>query len=125
MLTDLLFEDGDFRLDAAGNLQLVSGTRVIGQDLSARLQCPPGGHWAFPELGVDLRQYVFAGMDELTLLEMRQEVQIEAMKDNRILDPEVTVTMEDLQTCRVTVNSELTDATLEDLGLDFLVKGGT
>ncbi|WP_034335137.1 hypothetical protein [Deinococcus misasensis] len=125
MITDLLFENGDFVLDAAGDLQVITGIRVIAQDLSAQLQCPPGAHWAFPDLGVDLGEYLLAGLDETTVLEMRQEVEIEAMKDDRVLDLVATVTLEDLRSCRVALRAELTDATLEDLNLDFLVKGDT
>lgn len=122
MITDLLFQNGDFVLDGAGNLVLVTGSGVIAQDLTARLQCPPGGHFAFPEAGVDLRDYLFAALDELTLLEMRQEVEIECMKDERIYDVTATVTQETLKSCQVDISAQLTDEALTDLGFGFLLE---
>lgn len=123
---DLTWQDGDLALDASGDLALEEGANVIRTDLTARLSSPRGSHWAWPEEGTDLGIYINATADDLTLLALRQDVELEVARDVRVLDVEATVTTPDLRIGRVTVATELTDGTLTTLGVSIpaLLRGG-
>lgn len=114
---DLVWREGDFALDASGDLALESGAAVIGTDLMTRLRSPRGSHWAWPDEGTDLGIYINAVADELSILALRQDVELEIVRDVRVLDVQATVTTPDLQTGTVTADVELTDGTLVTLGL--------
>lgn len=123
---DLVWENGDFRVDSAGDLALERGVDVIRTDLIARLGSPRGSHWAWPDEGTDLAIYINAVADPLSLLALRQDVELEVVRDTRLLDAAATVDTVDLRSGRVTVTAELTSGALVTLGIDVpsLLKGG-
>ena len=107
VLTDIGWRDGDFLLDGGGHPALVTRVDVIRQDLVARLHCPPGAHWAWPDEGVDLSQYVQGTADPLTLLALRQDAEIGCEQDRRLIRADATITLTDLRTARVSVSAAL------------------
>lgn len=123
---DLAWRNGDLVLDTSGDLALDEGTAVIRTDLLVRLSSPRGSHWAWPEHGTDLAVYINATADDLTLLALRQDVELEILNDVRVLDVQATVTTPDLRTGTVTADVEFTDGTLSTLGLALptLLTGG-
>lgn len=108
-LTDIGWRDGDFVLSPGGHPQIVEGVEVVRQDLLARLNCPPGRHWAYLELGVDLLQYVQGEADPLTLLALRQDAEIGVEQDTRVLFAEATLERPDLRTSLIHIRATLTD----------------
>lgn len=124
MLRDVAwdFERGDFVLDAGGRLVMLEGPAVIRSDLTARLTSPRDSHWAHPGEGFDAYRYVNATADDTTLLEFRQEVELEAERDRRVLLADATVTTPDLRTGRVNLVARLTQQAVIDVGL--LLTGG-
>lgn len=123
---DLAWRDGDLILDASGDIALDEGTAVIRTDLLVRLSSPRGSHWAWPEHGTDLAVYINTTADDLTLLALRQDVELEILTDIRVLDVQATVTTPDLRTGTVAADVEFTDGTLTTLGLTLptLLTGG-
>lgn len=114
---DLAWRNGDWVLDPSGDLALEEGTDVIATDLLTRLTSPRGSHWAHPDEGTDLAVYINAATDDLTLLALRQDVELETLRDTRVLDVNATVTTPDLRTGAVTLTVELTSGTLLTLGV--------
>lgn len=119
MLRDIRWNDGDFVLEPGGRVRLAEGLEVIRQDLLARLVSPPGSHWAFPEEGMDLPRYVQGPANELTLLELRQEIELETLRDVRVLDALAEVEAPDPGTGRIRVVATLTDAARLEVAFTF------
>ena len=117
ILTDLAWKDGDFVLDAAGNPTLVHGADVVAQDLEARLTCPPGENWAAPTQGVDLGRYVQAKVDDMTRLALRQEAEVGAEQDTRVLLARAELTTPDLRSGALKIGLALTDGALTEITL--------
>lgn len=112
MIQDWAWNDGDFVLSASGDVATVDETRVIAQDLLARLISPRGSHWAHPEDGLDSQRYIQATADELTMLSLRQDIELEVLGDTRVRRSRAEVETVDLQTGLVRVEAELRDRTL-------------
>lgn len=118
MIQDWAWNDGDFVLSASGDvavvgdLSTVGEARVIAQDLLARLISPRGSHWAHPEDGLDSQRYIQATADELTVLALRQDIELEVLGDTRVRRSRAVVETVDLQTGLVRVEAELRDRTL-------------
>lgn len=108
-LTDIGWRDGDFILSSGGHPHIVDRLDVVRQDLLARLNCPPGRHWAYLDLGVDLTQYVQGEADPLTLLALRQDAEIGVEQDTRVLFAEATLDRPDLRTSLIHIRATLTD----------------
>lgn len=118
MIQDWAWNDGDFVLSASGDVAVVGDisavgeARVIAQDLLARLISPRGSHWAHPEDGLDSQRYIQATADELTVLALRQDIELEVLGDDRVRRSRAVVETVDLQTGTVRVEAELRDRTL-------------
>ncbi len=118
MIRDWAWNDGDFVLSASGDVAVVGDVatvgegRVVAQDLLARLISPRGSHWAHPEDGLDSQQYIQATADELTLLALRQDIELEVARDTRVRRAVAEVETPDLRTGLVRVEAELSDRTL-------------
>lgn len=118
MLRDVKWQDGDFVLDGGGRLAFVTDADVVRQDLIARLISPPGSHWAHPLEGLDLVRFVLgAARDDLSLLEMRQEVELETARDDRVRRATAQVAQPTLDRTDVRVTAQLTDGALIQFGL--------
>lgn len=112
MIKDWAWNDGDFVLSASGDVATTDEARVIAQDLLARLISPKGSHWAFPDEGLDSQKYIQATADELVLLELRQDVELEVIRDARVRRANAEIDTPDLHTGLVRVLAGLTDRTL-------------
>jgi hypothetical protein len=88
-------------LDLSPDLRTVHGREALIEALARRLTTPRGGLWYDPSYGHDVRQYVNAP----SLVE--SQVSAECLKDERVLDAEVTVLSvgEELR-----ISVEITDA---------------
>ncbi|WP_288482117.1 hypothetical protein [uncultured Deinococcus sp.] len=107
-LADIAWAGGDFVLTAGGHPALVYGADVVRQDLLARLHCPPGAHWAYPDQGVDLSAYIQGTADPLTLLALRQDVEIGCEQDRRIVRADAVLAVLSLREVRAEVTATLT-----------------
>lgn len=81
---DWRWYEGDFRISPRGDVELTEGLEVVQQDLMARLISPRGSHWAFPQEGSRVPEFVGAPADELTRLELVQEAELTCMEDIRV-----------------------------------------
>ena len=120
MIRDWAWDNDDFVLSASGDVAFAEDTRVIAQDILARLVSPKGSHWAYPADGLDSQKFIQATADELTVLELRQDVELEVLNDARVLRSAATVTTLDLRTGNVSVLAELRDQALR-MGAPFPV----
>lgn len=91
-------------LDLSPDLRTVNGREALIEALARRLTTPRGGLWYDPSYGHDVRQYVNAPDPQPGLIE--SQVSAECLKDERVLDAEVTVLSlgEDLR-----ISVEITD----------------
>lgn len=112
MIRDWAWNDGDFVLSASGDVALAEDTRVIAQDLLGRLVSPRGSHWAHPDDGLDSQKYIQQTADDLTLLELRQDIELECARDARVRRSSAEVETFDLYTGTVRVLAELNDRAL-------------
>lgn len=119
MIRDLMWENGDFVLDVRGEPELVQDTQVVIQDLRARLLCPKGAHWAHLQDGIDILPYVQGKVDDLSLLELEQEIELECQNDDRVWRAEAVVTVMAPGQLQVAVTATLTDQTLIEFGLSL------
>lgn len=83
---DWRWDNGDIQLSPRGDVALAEGWEVVRQDLMARLLSPRGSHWAFPQEGSRVPEFVGAPADELTRLELVQEAELTCMEDIRVRD---------------------------------------
>jgi phage baseplate assembly protein W len=92
-------------LDLSPDLRTVHGREALIEALARRLTTPRGGLWYDPSYGHDVRQYVNAPSPQPGLVE--SQVSAECLKDERVLDAEVTVLSvgEELR-----ISVEITDA---------------
>lgn len=81
---DWRWDDGDFRISPRGDVEMAEGLEVVRQDLLARLISPRGSHWAFPQEGSRVPEFVGAPADELTRLELVQEAELTCLEDIRV-----------------------------------------
>ena len=107
MIRDIAWNDGDFMLSASGDVALVYEHRAIAQDLIARLISPRGSHWAHPDDGLDSQKFIQATADELTLLEFRQDLEREAIRDARVFRARAEIQTPSLTQGRVKVTARL------------------
>ena len=112
MIRDWAWNDDDFVLSASGDVAFAQDSRVIAQDLLARLISPRTTHWAFPDDGMDSQKFIQATADELTVLELRQDVELECSRDARVLRASAEIETPDLQTGIVRVLAQLSDQAL-------------
>lgn len=118
MIRDWAWNDGDFVLSASGDVAVVGDVstvgeaRVIAQDLLARLISPRGSHWAHPEDGLDSQRYIQATADDMTVLALRQDVELEVIRDARVVRASAEIDTPDLRTGIVRVLAQLGDRTL-------------
>lgn len=108
MIRDAHWRDGDFTVGPNGDLALATNLNVVRQDLIARLTSPRGSHWAFPMEGIDVRKFVNATADTITLLELRQDTELEVERDARIERARATVVTRDLRSGHIHLKARLT-----------------
>lgn len=112
MIRDWAWNGDDFVLSASGDVAFAEEARVVAQDILARLVSPKGSHWAFPDDGLDSQKYIQATADELTVLELRQDIELEVIRDARVMRSAAEVNTPDLQIGTVKVVAELRDQAL-------------
>jgi hypothetical protein len=76
-------------LDVTADLRVVHGREALGHALARRLTTRRGGLWYDPNYGHDVRQYVNAPTQQPGKIE--SEVSGECLKDERVLEADVTV----------------------------------
>ena len=113
MIRDIAWQNGDFVVGTSGDVALAANLAVVKQDLLARLTSPRGSHWAHPAEGVDLQKFINAGADELTRLELRQDVELEAGRDARVRRAAARVSTPDLRSGHIAVTAQLRRETIE------------
>jgi hypothetical protein len=107
MIRDAHWRDGDFTVGPGGDLALATNLDVVRQDLVARLTSPRGSHWAFPTEGIDVRKFVNATADTITLLELRQDVELEVERDARVEKAKAAVATRDLRSGHIHVKARI------------------
>jgi hypothetical protein len=107
MIRDVHWRDGDFTVGPGGDLALTTNLDVVRQDLVARLASPRGSHWAFPAEGIDIRKFVNATADTITLLELRQDTELEVERDARVEKAKATVVTKDLRSGHIHVKARI------------------
>lgn len=75
-----------------GGFGLISGRRVVLEAVLKRLSTARGMLWAHPDYGLDLRSYIGEQVTDATLAQLRNDVQSEVEKDERVLGAESSVT---------------------------------
>lgn len=87
-------------------------TEGISQGLARRYQTPRGSLVQDePDYGLDVRAYLNRGLATSDLRALEGELRLEALKDDRISDVEVTVTLPTLTTMTIAVVVTPEDAT--------------
>jgi hypothetical protein len=109
----------DLQLDTGGDIDIVTdlagpymriatGLRNIGNALARRLTTPRGGLFYDPDYGLDVRDYLSAGMTPQQLSAIQGDITNEVSKDERIDNPVVTVVQNlAAATMRITIACDL------------------
>ena len=80
------------QLDADPSMRTTSGRQLLSQSLLCRLSTPRGSVIDCPNDCMDMRDYVSAGMTANEIAQFTSAVQLEVLKDQRILAATVTAT---------------------------------
>jgi hypothetical protein len=117
LLSTPVIQGGD--LDVVTDLpgpyfRVASGLRNIGNALARRLTTERGGLFYAPNYGLDVRQYLNAGMTPQQLSQVQGDIAAEVGKDARIDNPTVTV-VQNLPAARmdITIACELAEGPFE------------
>jgi phage baseplate assembly protein W len=86
-------DDVDCRTDTGKSFAIATGTRNLGNALARRLTTPRGALLSDPGYGSDVRRYLNAGVTAAQLARVKSEVAAEVSKDDRVQNPDVTVTV--------------------------------
>jgi hypothetical protein len=81
---ELLGVDVDVVTDASPDFRLARGRRNLANALARRLSTPRGGLWYAPDYGLDLREYLHAGVTTRELGGLPAAVTLEVLKDPRV-----------------------------------------
>lgn len=106
--------------DLDEGLRTVSGARLLAEACVRRITTPRGMVLDDPDFGVDVRDYLGAGVTSLELARMRAEVQAELGKDERIVQATVTSADFDARLRKVTLVIAL-DA-VDDAGAEVALR---
>jgi phage baseplate assembly protein W len=89
--------------DPGRSFAVADGIRNLGNALTRRLTTPRGGLLSDPGYGVDVRRFLSAGVTAAQLAQVKSEVAAEVSKDDRVQNPDVTVTV-NAQTASLTIS---------------------
>lgn len=85
--------DIDCSVDPGRSFAVADGVRNLGNALARRLTTPRGQLISDPGYGADIRRYLSAGVTEAQLARVKSEVAAEVSQDERVQNPDVTVTV--------------------------------
>ncbi|MDK2903497.1 MAG: hypothetical protein PWQ93_1416 [Clostridiales bacterium] len=104
--TDIWLKDGDIVVLPTGDASVVSGTSCLIQDIANRLITPVGGHWAHPEYGSILYQYVQSVTEDTDIMAIEQETVRAVESDPRVVagTTEAKVISVDRETIRIKIS---------------------
>ncbi|NPA54180.1 MAG: GPW/gp25 family protein [Aquificae bacterium] len=91
---DIYLINGNFQIDGTGDLRILDERQTLIQDIYNRIRTVKGSHFHHPDYGIDLIEFLNSNPDELTLLDMANELQDEIEKDPRVLECEVEIEQE-------------------------------
>lgn len=77
--------------DMEPTLRVISGREALAHAIARRLQTPFGGLWYDPDYGYDLRQFCSGQLTQASTI--ASSVELEALKDERVLDAKAAVTV--------------------------------
>jgi len=89
--TDIYFINGDFMINANGDLLLLDEKKTLIQDIINRLKTVKGSYEIHPDYGSNIYRYIRAIGDELTILSLINDIEEELLKDPRVWDVDVEV----------------------------------
>lgn len=113
----LVIEGGD--LDVISDLPglsfgIATGLRNIGNAMARRLTTPRGGLFYDPDYGLDVRNYLNAGMTAAQLAQIQADVASEVAKDPRVENPVVVVQSNvPTSTLQITISCDLAEGPFE------------
>ena len=88
---DIYLINGDFQIAPNGDLLLLDEKQTLIQDVINRLKTYKGSHFAHPDYGTNIYDYIRGNGDNRTLLELINDIEEELLKDPRIWEVEVEV----------------------------------
>ena len=88
---DIYLINGDFQISPSGDLLLLDEKQTLIQDIINRLKTYKGSHFAHPDYGTNIYDYLRGNGDDRTLLELINDIEEELLKDPRIWEVEVEV----------------------------------
>lgn len=83
--TDIWLKDGDIVTLPTGDASIISGISCLIQDIAHRLTTPVGGHWAHPEYGSMLHQYLQGVLEDTDIMAIEQETARVVEEDPRVV----------------------------------------
>jgi len=101
--TDIYLIDGDFQIGANGDLLVLDEKKTLIQDVINRLKTVKGSYEIHPDYGTNIYNYIRASADDLTLLELINEIEEELLKDPRIWEVNVIVKERNLKGVKLLV----------------------
>ncbi len=91
---DIYLINGNFQTDGTGDLRILDERQTLIQDIYNRIRTVKGSHFHHPDYGIDLIDFLNTDQDELTILDLQNQLQEEIEKDPRILECDVQITQE-------------------------------
>jgi len=88
---DIYLINGGFQIAPNGDLLLLDEKQTLIQDVINRLKTYKGSHFAHPDYGTNIYDYIRGNGDNRTLLELINDIEEELLKDPRIWEVEVEV----------------------------------
>jgi len=102
--TDIYLINGDFQIAPSGDLLLLDERQTLIQDIINRLKTYKGSHFAHPDYGTNIYDYLRANGDDQTLLALINDIEEELLKDPRIWDVEVEVVERNLKGVKLLIH---------------------
>ena len=119
-MSDIYLIDGDFQIAPSGDLLLLDERQTLIQDIINRLKTYKGSHFAHPDYGTNIYDYLRANGDDQTLLALINDIEEELQKDPRIWDVEIEVVERTLKGVRLLIHIQ----PIEDSPLDLELTAG-
>ena len=88
---DIYLINGNFQIDGKKDLKIIDETQTLIQDIYNRIKTIKGSHFHHPDYGIDLVEFLNTNQDQLTLLQIQNQLQEEIEKDPRVLECEVKI----------------------------------
>ncbi len=116
---DIYLINGDFQIAPNGDLLLLDERKTLIQDIINRLKTYKGSHFAHPDYGTNIYDYLRGIGDDKTLLELINDIEEELLKDPRIWEVEVEVLERSLKGVKLLIKVQ----PLEDSPFNLVLEG--